>query len=195
MTTIRVETVIAAPAKRCFFLSLSIDLHIESTSRTGERAISDVTSGLIQIGQQVTWEARHFGVKQRFTSEITAYEPPAFFQDTMVSGAFASFQHDHRFVERDDRTLMIDELRFRAPLGVLGRIAEALLLRRYLTVFLAERNDGGRRLNSRSLQRAAAHREGESRPSAEQQADADDRAQRPHRTRWEVEKNQRSQDE
>jgi ligand-binding SRPBCC domain-containing protein len=111
MTTTRVETVIAAPAERCFLLSLSIDLHVDSASRTGERAVGGVTSGLIHMGQRVTWEGRHFGIRQRFTSEITACECPDFFQDTMVSGAFATFQHDHIFEELQGKTRMIDELR------------------------------------------------------------------------------------
>jgi ligand-binding SRPBCC domain-containing protein len=58
----------------------------------------------------------------------------------MISGAFASFQHDHNFVAQGNNTLMIDELGFRAPLGILGKLAEELLLRRYLTGFLVERN-------------------------------------------------------
>ena len=62
MQLIHLETRIAAPPDRCFLLSLSIDLHKESTAQTQERAIAGVTHGLIGPGQTVTWQGRHFGV-------------------------------------------------------------------------------------------------------------------------------------
>ena len=140
MTTIRSETVIHAPADRCFMLSLSIDLHLAGTLKTGERAVAGVTSGVMQLGDQATWEARDFGVRQPFTSKITCFDRPVFFQDTMLSGAFSAFQHDHAFRESNRITSMIDELRFQAPLGFLGGIAERVVLKSYLSKFLRERN-------------------------------------------------------
>ena len=140
MQVIRLETRIAAPAERCFRLSLSIDLHVHSTAATGERAISGVTTGLIGPGESVTWRGRHFGMMLQQTSKITLYEAPSFFQDVMTDGMFKSFVHDHRFEGRDGHTLMSDELRFAAPLGLLGKIVERAVLRNYLIRFLSERN-------------------------------------------------------
>jgi ligand-binding SRPBCC domain-containing protein len=137
---IQLETRIAAPAKRCFLLALSIDLHMDSTASTRERAVAGVTTKLIGDGESVTWRGRHFGLMLQQTSRITQYEPPTFFQDIMTAGAFKSFEHDHRFQEQDGETVMRDELRFSAPFGVLGLIVEKLVLRNYLTRFLFERN-------------------------------------------------------
>jgi ligand-binding SRPBCC domain-containing protein len=137
---IQLETRIAAPAKRCFLLALSIDLHMDSTASTRERAVAGVTTKLIGDGESVTWRGRHFGLMLQHTSRITRYEPPTFFQDIMTAGAFKRFEHDHRFQEQDGDTVMKDELRFSAPFGVLGLIAERLVLRNYLTRFLFERN-------------------------------------------------------
>ena len=58
----------------------------------------------------------------------------------MTAGLFKSFEHDHRFQEQDGTTVMQDELRFSAPFGVLGLMAERLVLRNHLTRFLRERN-------------------------------------------------------
>jgi ligand-binding SRPBCC domain-containing protein len=59
----------------------------------------------------------------------------------MTKGAFKSFVHDHSFEEISlDQTLMRDVLRFAAPLGPLGWIAETIVLRRYLQHFLETRN-------------------------------------------------------
>ncbi|WP_344227165.1 hypothetical protein [Microbacterium binotii] len=57
--------------ERLFDQSLSIDAHIESMARSGERAIAGVTSGLIGLGETVTWSARQSGWRFRMTSEIT----------------------------------------------------------------------------------------------------------------------------
>jgi ligand-binding SRPBCC domain-containing protein len=146
MAVIRLETSIRAPVERCFDLSRSIDLHIESAGSTGERAIDGVTCGLIGEGQQVTWLARHFGVRQRLTSRITVFDRPHRFRDSMVSGTFRRFDHDHLFTERDGATLMTDVFDYEAPLGPLGVMAERLFLTRYLGAFLAERNGHIRRV-------------------------------------------------
>lgn len=141
MQRIQLETKIAAPAERCFLLSLSIDLHVDSTASTRERAVAGVTTGLIGEGQSVTWRGQHFGFMLRHTSRITRYEPPSFFQDVMTAGMFTNFEHDHRFEQQNDETVMSDELRFTAPLGILGLAAEKLVLRNYLKRFLHERNE------------------------------------------------------
>ena len=140
MQTIRVETSVAAPPMRCFLLSLSIDLHMDSTARTRERAIAGVTSGLIGLNQSVTWEGRHFGFMLRHTSKIVNYEAPAFFCDVMTAGMFKSFRHEHHFTEVAGETVMQDVLQFSAPFGLLGILIEKLVLRDYLEGFLRERN-------------------------------------------------------
>jgi len=137
MVTIEERTYIGAPIERCFYLSLSIDLHQGSTAQTRERAIA-VTSGLIGPGQRVTWRGRHFGMLEH-TSEITAYEAPVFFEDAMVSGVFRSFRHQHFFKSENNGTVMEDILEFAAPVPLVGRVAE-ILLKEYLRRFLRERN-------------------------------------------------------
>lgn len=140
MVEINLETRIAAPAMRVFLLSLSIDLHMESTAATSERAVAGVTHGLIGPGESVTWRGRHFGFTLSHTSLITRYEPPHVFEDVMTKGMFRSFEHQHRFEQFDGGTLMHDRLRFAAPFGPLGLLAERLILRRYFVRFLTERD-------------------------------------------------------
>jgi ligand-binding SRPBCC domain-containing protein len=141
MQLIQLETKIAAPPERCFLLSLNIDLHKESTAQTSERAIAGVTHGLIGANETVTWRGRHFGVMLTHQTLISKYDRPVHFQDVMLRGMFKSFEHDHTFDPLPDgSTLMRDELRFAAPLGPLGWIAEKLVLRRYFIGFLEERN-------------------------------------------------------
>jgi ligand-binding SRPBCC domain-containing protein len=138
--TIRLQTYIEAPVERCFDLARSIDAHMGSTSRTKERAIAGVTSGLINLGETVTWEAVHFGVKQHLTSQITRMDRPNLFVDEMVRGIFHSISHLHEFKQVPGGTLMLDTFRYTSPLGSLGRIADRLFLERYLRSLLRERN-------------------------------------------------------
>jgi ligand-binding SRPBCC domain-containing protein len=140
MTRIELTTEIHAPIERCFDLARSIDLHVRSASHTGERAIAGRTSGLIELGETVTWRARHFGIWQTLTSKIVELDRPRSFTDVMVQGAFKSFRHDHLFHAIGDRTVMEDVFVFESPFGVLGRLADVLFLRRYMTRFLETRN-------------------------------------------------------
>jgi ligand-binding SRPBCC domain-containing protein len=137
---IELQTFIAAPRERVFDLSRSIDLHQRSTGSTGETAVAGRTSGLIGLGETVTWRARHLGVTQHLTSRIAGFDRPRWFRDEMVRGAFAWMEHDHWFDAADGGTVLRDRFRFAAPLGPLGRIAELVLLRRYMTHFLVARN-------------------------------------------------------
>lgn len=137
--TVRIETWIAAPPERCFDAARDLDLHVTSMAHTNERAVAGRTSGLIEMGEEVTWRGRHFGVVQHFTSRITAFDRPRHFQDSMVRGAFRSFVHDHYFEPADGGTMMIDSLTFAAPLPVLGWLAERLFLASYLRRLLRRR--------------------------------------------------------
>jgi ligand-binding SRPBCC domain-containing protein len=140
MPTIRLETHIHAPPERCFDLSLSVDEHAQSQAHAHERPIAGVLTGGMHLGDTVTWEAVHFGIKQHLTSQITAYERPTRFTDEMVAGVFQQLHHTHIFVPQSHGTLMIDEFSFQAPLGVLGRLAEILFLTHYMKSLLLSRN-------------------------------------------------------
>lgn len=140
---IETRTLIQAPIERCFDLARSVEVHLAGNVHSGESAIAEggVATGLIDLGQCVTWRAKHFGIWHRLTSEITAMTPPAYFQDTMLKGIFRSTRHDHFFrTVGPNETEMRDVFRFRAPLPILGRMAEVLFLGRYMTNLLHERN-------------------------------------------------------
>ena len=140
MPRIILSTTINAPRERVFDLARNIDAHQSSTGQTRERAIAGVTSGLVGMGDRVTWEARHFWVKQTLTVRITAFDRPNFFRDVMVEGAFKQMSHNHNFVEVPSGTEMIDCFEFESPFGMLGRIFDRFCLCGYLRRFLIQRN-------------------------------------------------------
>jgi len=140
MPTIELNTRIEAPIERVFDLSRSIDLHTQSASASMESAVAGVTSGLIGPGQEVTWRARHFGIWQTLTVRITVFERPTHFADEMLRGAFKRMEHHHYFSAESGGTVMRDAFSFQSPLGILGRIADRVFLKRYMRNFLIERN-------------------------------------------------------
>ena len=140
MSRIELTTVIPASPEQCFELSLSIDAHTSSMAKSGERAIAGVTSGVMGLGDTVTWRARHFGVPFTMTSAITAHEAPARVVDEQVSGPFRRWWHEHRFEEAAGGTLMLDVVEFESPAGPIGRAVNAVFLTRYMTNLLKQRN-------------------------------------------------------
>lgn len=139
MPIITVETEIYAPVERCFDAARDIGLHCQTVAHTGERAVSGVKSGLIELGQSVTFEGVHFGVRQQFTSTVTEFERPTYFVDEMTRGAFQSMRHVHEFIPQGKGTLMRDIVEWKSPLGVLGTITDALFLKRYMHTFITRR--------------------------------------------------------
>jgi ligand-binding SRPBCC domain-containing protein len=139
MYQLRITTLIAASLETCFDLARSVDAHLESASETQERVVGGRTSGLCELDDEVTWEARHFGITQRLSSKLTQFQFPTYFQDRMTKGAFRFLEHDHYFETQSDGTLMTDVLTFQAPLGPLGWLAERLFLAGHLRRFLVTR--------------------------------------------------------
>jgi ligand-binding SRPBCC domain-containing protein len=127
-----VETRIAAPRALVFDLARDVDAHTRSASFSRERAIaSGRTSGLLALGDTVTFEGRHFGVRQRYTVRITEMSPPERFVDEAAHGIFKSLRHVHEFIDEGGATLMRDTLELESPL--------AFVVARYLRHFVAKK--------------------------------------------------------
>ncbi|MBB6111545.1 hypothetical protein SAMN05421821_112167 [Mucilaginibacter lappiensis] len=137
MPVIELATHINAPIGKCFDLARNIDVHVASTRHTGETAIAGRTSGLIELGEWVTWRAKHFGVWQTLTSKITELEYPNFFTDEMVQGAFRNFRHEHYFFAIKEETLMKDIFRYESSYGT---IFDLVFLQNYMCSLLEKRN-------------------------------------------------------
>lgn len=140
MPKIELTTEIKSTLEICFDLSRSIDLHKISTAQTNEEAIEGKTSGLINLNETVTWQATHFGIKQKLTSKITAFDRPNYFIDEQIKGIFKSITHEHKFEQLADRIIMKDIFEFHSPFGVLGKVFNQLVLTNYLKKLLLVRN-------------------------------------------------------
>lgn len=140
MPTLVIETEINAPPEICFDLVRDVSLHLQTAKNTSEKAVAGTTHGKISLGETVTFEGKHFGIRQRLTVKITEFERPRFFTDEMIEGTFKKFKHKHEFVQKGFGTLMRDTLEWTSPFGFLGRIADTILLENHLRKFVSERN-------------------------------------------------------
>jgi ligand-binding SRPBCC domain-containing protein len=134
-----VETRIAAPIEMCFDLARDVEAHLKTSSSTGEQAVGGKTSGLLELNDTVTFEAVHFGIRQRLTSKIVEFDRPERFVDEMVKGAFASLRHVHEFAVDGTSVLMRDTLTWRSPFGLLGAIADKLFVEGHMRAFMVKK--------------------------------------------------------
>jgi ligand-binding SRPBCC domain-containing protein len=131
MGEITIETRIRAPIELCFDLARDVTAHAESAAFPGR------TQGLLELGELVAFEGRHFGMTQRFVARITALDRPNSFVDEMVDGAFKWLRHVHEFESNDELTIMRDRLEWKAPFGFIGDLADVLFVSRHMRWFVA----------------------------------------------------------
>jgi ligand-binding SRPBCC domain-containing protein len=140
MPTLRIETEILAPIELCFDLARDVETHLATTEHTQERVVSGKSRGLLELGDELTFEAVHLGVRQKLSSRVVEFERPHRFTDEMISGAFRSLRHIHEFAPSRSGTLMRDILEWESPFGFLGGVADRLVIERHLRDFLLQRN-------------------------------------------------------
>ena len=147
MPTIVIETPIQAPIELCFDLARDVRAHAESAAFSSERVVKPGrTEGLLELGDIVAFEGRHFGLVQRFVARITELDRPNRFVDEMVEGTFKWLRHIHEFETTQAATLMRDTLIWEAPLGFIGRVADRLFLERHMRAFVAAKQNNLKRI-------------------------------------------------
>ncbi|PQV64966.1 hypothetical protein B1R32_103236 [Abditibacterium utsteinense] len=140
MAQITAQITIDAPIQTCFDLARDAAFHVESARQTSERIVAGRKSGLFELGDEVTFEAKHLGVRQRLSARIIEMNAPRGFTDQMTRGVFQSMRHEHRFETTENgQTQMSDIITWRSPLGILGVCADKIIVERHLLHFLWNR--------------------------------------------------------
>jgi ligand-binding SRPBCC domain-containing protein len=140
MPTISLSAHVKATPEQCFDLSRDVSVHTDSTGSGRERAVAGVTEGLLSLGDEVTFEARHLGLRWRMTSKITEMDRPHRFVDEMQRGPFSWWRHVHTFTPHDGGTLVVDKVDYAPPMWPLSLPVERLFLRRFMRRLLEKRN-------------------------------------------------------
>lgn len=85
----------------------------------------------VHTGQHIRYSVRPlFGIPLQWETLIGEVDAPHRFVDEQLKGPFTLWQHTHTFLPEADGTLMRDLVRYALPLGPLGNLAHALLVKR-----------------------------------------------------------------
>ena len=79
------------------------------------------------VGTRIDYALRVHGVPIRWTSEITAWDPPFRFRDEQLRGPYSVWQHTHDFEERDGTLLVMPQTKGRADGKKVNQLVKELL--------------------------------------------------------------------
>jgi ligand-binding SRPBCC domain-containing protein len=132
-------TVLDAPVERVFdFFSRPENLAVITPPRMGFVIIG--VSGAMGYGTLIRYRIRIAGIPVTWLTGIEVWEPGRRFVDAQLSGPYHCWWHEHVFVpDGDARTIMHDRVLYTPPFGIIGRIANALFIRRELREIFAFR--------------------------------------------------------
>ena len=139
------EVSVAAPVRRCFDLTRSVEAHRDSATLIGGRPVAGRVAGLSELGDETAWSARFFGVRFQVRTRITAMDAPAAYREERAAGLPRTFEHEYRFHHEGDRTRIEDTFRIGLPLGAAADRVVGPLLRPRLRAAQRRRLDWLRR--------------------------------------------------
>jgi len=98
--------------------------------------------GSIRDGDRTVLRMKLGPLSRRWVAEHRDYEAGRQFVDVQLKGPFARWEHLHRVEpEGDDRSVMIDRVEYRLPLGALGHAVAGSMVERRLERMFAYRHD------------------------------------------------------
>jgi len=80
-------------------------------------------------GALIDYTIRIFGIRRRWTTRITEYNPPYAFVDEQMRGPYSFWRHTHHFEEIPDGTRVVDTVEYVVPFGIFGRLIHALFVK------------------------------------------------------------------
>ena len=72
------------------------------------------------------------GIKMTWVTEITHVKEKEYFVDEQRIGPYSMWHHEHKIEPIDGGVLMIDIVSYKPPFGILGSIANAILIKKQL---------------------------------------------------------------
>ncbi len=84
-------------------------------------------------GARIEYRIRWLALTLRWVTRISRWSPPVEFQDVQEKGPYRTWRHTHRFDPATGGGVVIrDRVEYELPLGILGRLAHRLVVRRQL---------------------------------------------------------------
>jgi ligand-binding SRPBCC domain-containing protein len=115
------------------FFSSPKNLKVITPPHMGFDIISEMHSEKMYAGQIIRYKVKPFaGIPMSWTSEISQVNKPHFFIDEQRQGPYKMWHHQHHFEEKESGVLMTDIIHYWPPMGLLGNIANAILIKKQL---------------------------------------------------------------
>jgi len=125
----RAEQLVARPLNEVFdFFSRAENLQ-ELTPPWLHFHILSVDPQPVRKGTLIRYSLRWRIFPIRWTTEIVEWDPPHGFVDVQLKGPYQLWRHQHRFIAEGNGTRILDEIQYRLPFGVFGKLAHALKVR------------------------------------------------------------------
>lgn len=86
----------------------------------------------MRAGTLIDYRLKLHGVRLTWRTEIALWDPPRRFVDVQLSGPYRVWHHTHTFEPDRGGTIMRDAVRYGLPLGPLGELVWAMIVRRDL---------------------------------------------------------------
>lgn len=115
------------------FFSTPINLKTITPPHLNFKILSDLRDGRMYPGQIINYTVHPImGIPLSWTTEITHVQDHVYFVDEQRFGPYAFWHHQHWFTAVEGGIMMEDIVSYALPLGILGRIAHRLFVRREL---------------------------------------------------------------
>jgi hypothetical protein len=125
-------TILDAPLDAVFpFFSRAENLAVLTPPSMSFRILTP-TPVAMQPGTVIDYRIGLGAVPMSWRTVIETWEPGARFVDAQHRGPYRAWWHEHHFEAAGDRTVMRDRVYYAPPLGILGRLAHRLFIRRML---------------------------------------------------------------
>jgi hypothetical protein len=90
-------------------------------------------------GALIDYTIRWMGLPMKWRTLIADYQPPRYFVDEQLRGPYRYWKHRHVFTESGGLSIITDRVEYALPLGIMGRMAHALVVERQLKGIFAYR--------------------------------------------------------
>ena len=103
-------------------------------------------------GAEIEYNIKWLGLPMHWKTLISEYDPPTSFVDEQAKGPYSLWRHHHTFEETKAGTKVGDHVEYALPLGPLGEIAHAVMVKKQLeAIFRFRQREIGNLLGGKTV--------------------------------------------
>lgn len=118
-------------SKAWSFFSDAKNLSVITPPELDFKILTDLDNKEVYKGMLIDYTVKPlFGIPVRWQTEICKVDKPGMFADRQLKGPYKIWEHTHTFLKKDNGVLMKDHVKYELPFGVIGRIAQMLIVKK-----------------------------------------------------------------